>query len=218
MKTLIMTLLFIGTFSALDAKKVSISCSESDAKIFLDGRFIGYGSMMLNLPKNSCGVVLISKTGYVNQSLTFCNSKRYAKPPKAFHVSLKRDDSYDASKQTDLANVNMGINTKYSEDKAWKLISQIVTSYFDIVEIADKDTGYLRTAWVVKRFSQNTIRTRVIVKLSSVEPLSYKIKLVSEQSGGANTSVKQDELFSSWDRVLKTYSGLVEEIQNRLKG
>lgn len=37
-------------------------------------------------------------------------------------------------------------------------MSQIVVTYFDTLEITDKTTGYLRTAWSVKTFPNNTIR------------------------------------------------------------
>ena len=70
-------------------------------------------------------------------------------------------------------------------------MSQIVMTYFDILEITDKTTGYLRTAWSVKTFPNNTIRTRLIVKVADSATLKYVVKLSSESSGkrGSNTSV-----------------------------
>jgi len=100
--------------------------------------------------------------------------------------------------------------------EAWRLISQIITSYFDVIEVTDRETGYLRTAWVVQTFKQNTIRTRVIVKLGSSDPLTYKVKLVSEESGQPMTSVKSDELFKEYDRVLRKYKEIINEIETRL--
>ena len=70
--------------------------------------------------------------------------------------------------------------------------------------MTDKETGYLRTAWSLKSFMQNTIRTRIIIKETSTEPLVFKIKLVSESSGLPLTSVKSDELYKEWDRVLRS--------------
>ena len=99
---------------------------------------------------------------------------------------------------------------------AWKLMSQIIETYFDVIEVTDRETGYLRTAWVAQTFKQRTIRTRMIVKLGSTDPLTYKIKLVSEQAGAAQTSVKNDELFKEWDRVLRKYKEVIHEIQTRL--
>jgi hypothetical protein len=102
------------------------------------------------------------------------------------------------------------------EEDAWKLISMIITSYFDVIEVTDRETGYLRTSWVVQSFQQNTIRTRIIVKLGDTDPLTYKIKLVSEESRHPGTSVKSDELYRDWDRVLRKYSGVIDELQSRV--
>ena len=131
---------------------------------------------------------------------------------------MKRDDSYDASIQTDIANVDIEliVNTM-DKDTAWKLINQIVLNYIDVIEMTDKETGYLRTAWSLKAFKQNTVRTRIIVKESSTDPLVFKAKLISEFSGSALTSVKADELYKEWDRVLRSYSDVISEFQARVK-
>jgi hypothetical protein len=129
---------------------------------------------------------------------------------------MKKDDAYDATEATDMANIDIEIKTNKPETEAWKLISQIITSYFDIIEVTDRETGYLRTSWVVQTFKQNTIRTRMIVKLGNSDPLTYKVKLISEQSGMSQTSVKSDELFKEWDRILRKYKEIVNEIQTRL--
>ncbi|MCX6247319.1 MAG: hypothetical protein NTW10_06275, partial [Bacteroidetes bacterium] len=113
-------------------------------------------------------------------------------------------------------NIDIEIKTNKPEVEAWKLISQIITSYFDVIEVTDRETGYLRTSWVIQTFKQNTIRTRMIVKLGNSDPLAYKVKLISEQSGQPMSSVKSDELFKEWDRVLRKYKEVVNEIQTRL--
>ena len=118
---------------------------------------------------------------------------------------MRKDDAYDATEATDMANIDIERKTNKPEVEAWRLISQIITSYFDVIEVTDMNTGYLRTAWVVQTFKQNTIRTRIIVKLGSSNPLSYKVKLISEQSGQPQTSVKSDELFKEYNRILKKY-------------
>jgi len=139
-------------------------------------------------------------------------------PPKTYYVEMKRDDAYDASIQTDIANIDIELvcNTM-DKDTAWKLINQVVLSYIDVIEMTDKETGYLRTSWSLKTFIQNTIRTRIIIKESSSDPLVFKIKLVSESSNIPMTSVKSDELYKEWDRVLRTYSDVIGEFQARLK-
>lgn len=43
----------------------------------------------------------------------------------------------------------------------------------------------------------------------------YKIQ-VSEQSGRPGTSVKLDQNFREWDRILRKYDGMMTEFQTRL--
>jgi hypothetical protein len=69
---------------------------------------------------------------------------------------------------------------------------------------------------VVFASSNNTIRTRVIVKQSSDDPIAYKIKFVSEESGKAGTPFGADELYRPFPRILKQYDGMIEELSTKL--
>ncbi|WP_411273715.1 hypothetical protein [Daejeonella sp.] len=197
-------------------ERLKISVSEQDAVIFVDGKPSG-SSAEIKIDKGSCVAVRIVKIGFLTENLSFCDKKSAATIPKSLYVELKRDDSYDASLKIDFANNDIDVRTTKPEVDAWRLMNQIITSQFDIIEITDKETGYLRTAWAVQTFKGNTIRTRIVVKLGGTDPLYYKIKLISEQSGEPGTSPKADERFQEWDRVLRKYEGVVNEIQNRLK-
>ncbi len=199
-------------------KKVELGVSESDAEIFINGKLVGKGTTIVTVPKGDCVMVIVKKVGYLTERIEFCNKKNMTKPPKSYYVEMKRDDAYDASVQTDIANIDIELKCeRLSKDKAWKLINQIVLTYIDVIEMTDKETGYLRTAWSLKSFIQNTVRTRMIVKESSSEPLIFKVKLISESSGLPLTSVKSDELYKEWDRVLRSYSDVISEFQARVK-
>jgi len=198
-------------------KKIELSVSEQDADIIVDGKLLGKGSLTITVPKNSCVNVKVVKVGFLRYEVEFCNRKDLSKPPKKYFVDMQRDDAYNASVRTDIANVDIEIKTTNGKDSAWKLINQIVLSYSDVIEITDKETGYIRTAWQLKTFTQNTIRTRIIVKQSSDSPLAFKIKLVSEESQRPLTSVKSDELYREWDRVLRKYKDFISEAQSRLQ-
>ncbi len=199
-------------------KKIELGASESDAEIFINGKLVGKGSTVVTVPKDDCVTVILRKVGYLTERIEFCNKKNMTAPPKSYYVEMKRDDAYDASIQTDIANIDIELKCNtIGKDKAWKLINQIVLTYIDVIEMTDKETGYLRTAWSLKTFKQNTVRTRMIVKESSSEPLVFKVKLISESSGLPMTSVKSDELYKEWDRVLRSYSNVISEFQARIK-
>ena len=216
---LLFSMLLIGLSNPAFAgkKKIIFSTSEPDAQIFIDGKLMGSGQVEVIVLNNSCVTVRVEKVGFLIETINFCNKKGSAVPPKSYYVQMRRDDAYDASVQTDIANIDIEIKTSKDELDAWKLLSQIITSYFDVLEVTDRETGYLRTAWVVQSFQQNTIRSRVIVKLGNSDPLAYKVKLVSEESRAPGTSVKSDELFREWDRVLRKFENIQEELRTRLQ-
>jgi hypothetical protein len=202
----------------LNAQTVLVTASEADAKIIVDGQNLGTGSLKVKVPKDGCVNVKIQKPGYFKYEQTYCGKKKGQDPPSKQFFEMKKDDADEASIKTDQANIDFSIevNKKYDATDAWKLTSQIVTDYFDAIEVADKETSYLRTAWSIQVFQQNTIRTRMIIKLGSSNPLTYKIKLVSEFSGVSGTSVKADEQFRDWDRVLRKYQNIINDFSTRL--
>ncbi len=213
---LFFVLLFTTEVIAQRKKTVLVNASQNDANLFVDGKPAGSGQTSVLVLGNSCVTVRTERAGYLDEVVTFCNRKDAAKLPKSYYIEMRRDESYDASVQTDIANVDVEIRTKRKMDEAWRILNQIVTSYIDVIEITDKETGYLRTAWELQSFSGNTIRTRIIVRLGSDDPLAFRIKLVSEQSRAPGTSVKSDELYREWDRVLRKYANLISEAQSRL--
>jgi hypothetical protein len=213
---LILSVLVISLSATAGKKVVRFTVSEPDAKIYVNGKMMGTGQLEVMIPAYECVNVKVEKVGYLNGLIEFCNKPNYTPPPKTYFFQMEKDDAYDASEATDVANVDIEVKTNKKEDEAWKLLSQIITTYFDVIEVTDKSTGYLRTAWVVQTFKQKTIRTRIIVKLASSDPLAYKIKLVSEVANASQVSVKSDELFKEWDRILRKYKEVIHEAQTRL--
>jgi hypothetical protein len=224
MKKLILLLLITGSFSLFAKnKKVRFSTSEPDAKIFVEGKLVGSGQVDVIIPSYNCLTVRIEKTGYLIGKVEFCNKPGFSPPPKIYQYTLEKDDAYDASTATDISNVDIEIKTNKDQTEAWKLLSQIITGYFDAIETTDKETGYLRTAWVVKSFKQSLTRTRLVIKSGNSSKESakagvtnYKVKLISEISTVPNASVKNDEQFKEWDRILRKYKDVISEIQSRL--
>ncbi|MDB5245611.1 MAG: hypothetical protein JWQ40_5 [Segetibacter sp.] len=218
MKKTWITLVALLSISLCNAQTVIISASEPDAQIIVDGQNLGTGTLKIKVPKDACVNVKIQKIGFLKYDQIYCNKKGSTTPPKKQYFELKKDDAVEASIKTDQANVDFAIavNPKLNVTDAWKLTTQIVTDYFDAIEVSDKETSYLRTAWSVQTFEQNTIRTRLIIKLGNSNPLTYKVKQVSEASGVAGTSVKGDEQFKEWDRVLRKYQNVISDFSTRL--
>lgn len=153
-----------------------------------------------------------SKEGFYAKSVEFCNNG-FTKLPKAHYIELEQDLAFEASVKTDIANVDINIRPKKSQTESWKAINSLVLQYIDAIEISDKENFYLRTAWVASSFNSGLIRTRVIIKTNG--PEQFTIKILSEKAD-PGASIKEDEKFKEWDRVLRKYSKIIEEIQNRL--
>ena len=68
-----------------------------------------------------------------------------------------------------------------------------VLGKFDVLEMNDEKSGYLRTAWV------------------------GKIKFISEASDSPRTPHTADEQFDPIGRILKTYDGFLDELITKLK-
>lgn len=218
MKPLLTLLFGLLVFNYCIAQNVMVSASEPDALITVDGQKLGTGSLKIKVPRDVCVHVKVTKVGFLSYEQTYCNKRGSTPPPKKQYFDMKKDDALEASIKTDQANVDFAVqvNDKLSSPDVWKLTTQIVTDYFDAIEVSDKETSYMRTAWSIQSFQQNTIRTRLIIKLGNSNPLTFKIKLVSESSGESGTSVKADELFREWDRVLRKYQNIISDFSTRL--
>lgn len=200
----------------LDDRLVKLTASPAEANIKVSGRVVAQGVYNLLVPAKSCASVVISAASYASKKRTFCEGDD---PPANVNIELPFDEAYTSSVQSDQANVNFTIEVspKKTEDAAWSTISQVILGKFDVLEITDKETGYMRTAWEVTKFQHSVVRTRVIVKIGSTSPLKYVVKVASEYSDEEGVTVKDDEKFQEWDRLLNTYKDIINEMQARLR-
>lgn len=201
------------------SNKVIITCSERDAEIFVEGKGLGTGETgIMKIRKKDYGVdVRIDKPGFLLYKETVFYEGVSFKPRTEF-CELIPDEAWNASIQSDLANKDFEVQVRIelSEREAWKIVGQVVMNYNDNLEITDMNSGYLKTGWQSKQFSNKTVRTKILVKQSSSEPLKYKVKIISEYSDDAKVSVNDDEKFKEWDRILRAYNELISELQGRL--
>ena len=198
---------------------ISITSSPQTAKIYVNGVEMGSGSYQLSVPYNECLTVEVKSEGFIQESRTYCKRKGQGQPPKTDYFKLQTDESYTSSIESDIANKELTLNVKpdRTKEEAWKIIVATILGKFDVLEMNDEKSGYLRTAWVGKPFAANTVRMRVIVKQATEAPLTYRIKFISEASGAPRTAYSADEQFDPIGRILKTYDGFLDEIITKLK-
>lgn len=198
-------------------KKIKLTCSQSDAEIYVNDQLLSKGNVEIEIPNEGCATVHVEKVGYISEDIEFCNKDNLEKLPKSHHFNLIKDEAYDATITSDIVNIDHKIAAKEGKDKAWVTINQVVLDNFDAIEMADKETGYIRTDWVVKRFKHSAVRTRFIVKQFSSNPLVFKVKLASEHTMNSNAGSRHDEHFKEWDRILRKYANIESELDARVK-
>lgn len=219
MKSIFIFLLLPSFYCSSQVYYPKIVANYPDAKIIVDNNQVALGSTELRIKRNVCLTIDIVKDGFKTEHLYLCNQKTMPEPLSFYKIELKEDEMLSNSVSSEKANIDFSvpISNKYNEQSAWKALSMIITSYFDVIEISDKDSGYLRTAWTVNRFTDKRSRTRVIVKLSNLEPLIYKVKICSELATDVNSiQALSDDKYKEWNRIPKKLEPLIEELQTRL--
>ena len=205
----------------LNDRMVEVIPEPETAEMWANGRRIGVGPQRVVVRQGQCVRVDVRANAFLPWRKEYClGDNATTLPIDAELAKLPGDSLWAKSAESDQANVNftISVNEKRTETDSWKILSQIVTNYFDVLELSDKETGYMRTGWNVASIPQTNriVRTRVIVKQASASPLKYTVKLVSEHTYSAN-SVKDDEEFAPWTRILVRYKDVINEIQERLK-
>ncbi len=207
----------LGVLSPVYAQKakdrtITIS-TESGSSFFVDGNQVT-APAKIKIPKYATVNVRVEKVGFVTEIRNYENNGMNIIPKTDF-IQLTKDEAYENSFVTNLANQDIDIRPARGQEESWILLNRIVTGSFDVIAIMDKATGYMATAWSAKAFNSGVVRTRLIIKTSNSNPLEYKAKLVSEIAP-PGTSVNSDESFRRWDRVLRTYENVVPDLQSRL--
>lgn len=227
MKKIILLFFLCLTCIALNAKRsVKISVIPSDAKISIDGNYVGDG--VIDYPitrKDDFFVIKIEKEGFLTVETKFYTSDKR----NAVAYTLRPDLFFEASTPNGNANKFFSVevakdlytvdeNGKKDADKAWRLIHQILLNYFDELQTTDISSGFIQTPWKYRQFSESkqVIRTRVTVKQMGIsdDKLVFQIKISSEQA--PLIGMNNDNSYSEVTRLLKEYDSLISEFQARL--
>ena len=195
------------------------------SSISINGKKVGTGEYALKLQEGSFARVMVEKSGFIPYVTTLYNTETDAATPAFLTIEegtavFPKDESFKSSSETDMANRDfvLQVPTTMDDLNAWQLISSVVQTHFDILEQIDRETGYLRTAWTYKRYVNRTVRTRAILKMNNRDPLSYRLKIQSQEcSEPGKLDSRDDDDYSDWTRVLNVYNTVISEAQSRLK-
>ncbi|MCL6261409.1 hypothetical protein M3O96_20080 [Aquiflexum sp. TKW24L] len=135
-------------------------------------------------------------------------------------VVLMEDEAYGLSLLSEKINIRFRLATRasISSADAWQKLISIVTKEFDVLETVDFNAGYLITAWKLDIFNDETltIKSRVIITHNGdTSENNYSIKMVSQYGNGEPDKL-EDSNFKDWNKMLKKYYDILDEIEMRL--
>ncbi len=208
--------LFIAFPAVCFPQKKKITVIPSEARIYVDGQYVADGSYVLQFnKKNEVYIIKLECPGYApkdNIRVLRTDTR------KAIVYTLKEDDSIAASVATELANKYFTIRVRegVSVEQAWKLLTQTMLNYYDEIKTSDRSSGFMNTAWAVEKFesAEVKVRTRVQIKeITNDGNLTYQIRISSEIAD----IDAGEQSYMPWNRVLKKYEPLINEMQMRLQ-
>lgn len=218
-------LLFALAPLRVSAQTKTIHVTPDKAKIFVDGSEVGNGSYTVRFNnKTDFFMLKFECPGYITKQVKLFKNN----PNKTIAYKLAKDDAMlnsigpsgnsGGEEALDLANkwFEVTVRDGMNEDKIWKKLMSIANRNFDNVEIRDKAAGWIRTAWARTTFESQVVRTRLEIKLNTDadDEIIYKVKIYSELNNDIECS--GDECFEKYERVLKKYVDLINELQNKM--
>ncbi|HSJ66668.1 MAG TPA: hypothetical protein VK921_03285 [Anditalea sp.] len=206
----------------MEDRVVKFAVIPADASIQVNGAAQAFGQYDLLLPKGRCLKVEISKEGFISYVQTYCNqTEEDNQLAIAENINLIEDEAYLASIYSDKVNhrIPIAVRKSLSTADAWKILISIITKEYDVLETVDYNAGYLITAWQYDGFNKDgkTIRSRIIITNSgSTTENNYAVKFVS-QTGEGNAADLEDTKYTDWNRILRKYYDLLEDMEIRLQ-
>ncbi len=162
--------------------------------------------------------VSFSKQGYFD-SIVMVTETSSQLNSGVIDVVLEEDPAWTTTSGSEATNkwLRIPVDPAIGPINAWQKIIDSVTSVYDSLEQLDQTSGYLRSTPRIKEFEKGPegpffIRTQFIGSISSADPLTYKIKLLSKR----RLKSESDESWKNFERVFWEDAQLVEELLGRL--
>lgn len=222
MTTLVILALLLLPLSlqTFGAKKITVKTIPENATIFVDGQPVGEGVYTVKFEKgNDFYIITAFAPGYIGKRYRLLKSN----PDKTVVIRLNEDEALLASTGSEngaeLANTWMDITCRkgMTEDQVWKRLMNIATSYFSNIEVRDKAAGWIKTNWKPTKFTYQTVRTRLEIRMSFTgdDVITYRARIVSEIK---DNDCNSKNCYESYDRVLKIFEPMIEELQTSVGG
>lgn len=208
------------TFSSEAAKKIKINVIPETAKIYIDGQLVGEGTYQVKFEKGvDFYVVKAEAPGYITRTYRLLKSN----PKNTVLYVLPEDDAFNSSigseDGNDMANRWFEVRCRkdMTEDIVWKRLINVITNYFENLEVRDKTAGWIKTGWRTTKLKYTTVRTRLEVRMQFIDEgvLAYRVRISVEKKDNDCHGV---DCYKPYDRLIRAYEPLVQELQTSVGG
>lgn len=202
------------------AKKITINTIPETASIHIDGQMVGTGTYQVKFDKNTdFFVVKIVAPGYITKTYRL----RKDNPKSTVLYTLPEDEAMAASAGSedgvDIANRWFDVTCRkgFTEDQIWKRLMSVCTNYFDNIEVRDKTAGWIKTSWRVSNFKEQSVRTRLEVRMSFTDEdvITYRVRLSVQIK---DKDCRGENCYKPYDRVIRTFEPMIQELQTSVGG
>ena len=163
--------------------------------------------------------VVISKPGFFDQKFFVTERDPIDSGSGEIEVVLEEDPAWTSTSESEATNrwLRIPVNPAIDHANAWQKVIDSVTTVYNSLEQLDQVSGYIRSAPRIRQYDTGPegtyyVRTQFIGSISSMDPLTYKIKLIAKK----RLEVESNENWKDFERVFAEDAQLVEELLNRL--
>ena len=211
----------VAMFAAKNVKTIHVV--PETATIYVNGNEVGNGSYTYKFDRHTDFIMLkFTAPGYRTRTVKLMKDN----PKETVAYTLYEDEalknSVGGSDGVDIANKWMNITCKkgMTEDKVWRRLMGVAVDNFENVEVRDKAAGWIKTAWKEVPFSEQTVRTRLEVRImvggEDEDELSYKIRVSSEIKENDCYDRNSDQCYEKYPRVLRKFYDVLNDLQSSL--
>ncbi len=163
-------------------------------------------------------MLTVSKPGFFDHVI-FLTEHSHELDAGEIDIVLEEDPAWISTSESEATNrwLRIPVNPVIDHAGAWQRVIDSVTTVYTSLEQLDQVSGYIRSAPRFRQFDKGPdgpyyVRTQFVGSVSSTEPLTYKIKVISK----TRLEAEPDENWRDFGRVFAEDAQLVEELLNRL--
>lgn len=212
---LVIAILVLAGCATTQPPKTTIQSSPANATIKVDQATQGAAPVQyaFDFSKKSEYNITAHLDGHFDKQIKVSkNNPGIAK--KQINIDLEASQAWAATASSDATNqwLQIRVNPEFSSEHVWRRMVDSATARYLEIEQLNFESGYLRSAYVAKKFpspkGEFYVRTRFIAAIASQNPLMYKVKVTAEWAFPGAT-------WNPYNRVFKEDLAMVEDIRSR---